>query len=261
MLSLVRRFRIAAGGLIGAAVLVVAIAGSGGAAVGTNDYPYRGTVNLVDPWGFYTGYCTSFVAWRLSQLGIRMHAGSWTGPNGVTARFGNGGNWDAAARAVGLVVDTHPAPGSVAVWHSYEGGAWNGGHVAYVMAVDGSGRAIVEEYNWTYRFGYDQRATYAPRYIHFRATAPAPAPAPQPIAYHTYRTTAVVNERRGPGLGYAIAGQLASGATINIVCQTRSASAVNGTTIWDRLTNGLYVTDYYTTTPVYNQFTPGIPQC
>jgi hypothetical protein len=46
-----------------------------------------------------------------------------------------------------------------------------------------------------------------------------------------------------------------------IVCQVRSTSVVRGTSIWDRLSDGSYVTDYYTTTPSYNSFTPGIPHC
>jgi len=43
----------------------------------------------------------------------------------------------------------------------------------------------------------------------------------------------------------------------------RSGSSVNGSTIWDRLNSqgGGYITDYYTNTPRYNDFSPGIPGC
>src|SRR2546430_13548471 len=106
---------------------------------------YRGTSNLLDRWGFYTGYCTSFAAFRLSQEGVVLHGATLQGPNGKSAFFGNGGTWDAAAASIGYVVDAHPTVGSVAVWHGGEDGAWSGGHVAYVMAVGGAGKAGVEE--------------------------------------------------------------------------------------------------------------------
>jgi hypothetical protein len=54
---------------------------------------------------------------------------------------------------------------------------------------------------------------------------------------------------------------LPAGARITIVCQVRSRSVIRGTGIWDRLSNGAYITDYYTTTPAFNSFSPGIPRC
>ena len=87
--------------VMGATVLLVAVPALTVSAAGVDDFPYRGTVNRLDPWGFYTGYCTSFVAFRLSQEGVRLHGASLTGPNGKTAFFGNGGSWDAAARSIG----------------------------------------------------------------------------------------------------------------------------------------------------------------
>ena len=52
-----------------------------------------------------------------------------------------------------------------------------------------------------------------------------------------------------------------NGQQISITCQVRSASMINGTSIWDRLSNGSYITDYYTTTPAFNNFSPGLPHC
>src|ERR1700686_4670404 len=83
--------------LMGATVLLVGVPALTVSAAGVDDFPYRGTVNKLDPWGFYTGYCTSFVAFRLSQEGVRLHGASLQGPNGKTAFFGNGGSSDAAA--------------------------------------------------------------------------------------------------------------------------------------------------------------------
>jgi len=259
-------FRKALSALMGATVLLFAVPAITVSAAGIDDYPYRGTANRLDPWGFYSGYCTSFVAFRLSQEGVVFHGASLRGPNGRTAFFGNGGSWDAAAASIGYVVDTHPAVGAVAVWHGGEDGAWSGGHVAYVMAVDRAGNATVEEYNWSNYLRYGQRTTQAHRYIHFVAASVnqpisyTPPAAPQP-AGHPYRTTEFVRQRSGPGTRYRTVGILPAGRPIMIVCQVRSTSLVRGTAIWDRLSDGSYITDYYTTTPTYNSFAPGIPRC
>lgn len=252
--------------MMGATVLLLGVPALSVSATGVDDYPYRGTVNNLDPWGFYTGYCTSFAAFRLSQEGVRLHGASLQGPNGKTAFFGNGGSWDAAAASVGYVVDTRPTIGSVAVWHGGESGAWWGGHVAYVMAVDGAGNAIVEEYNWTNYLRYGQRTVRAPRYIHFVAAAvqPVALPVPSrpvPATGHWYLTTDVVRQRSGPSTRSATVGILAARTRISIVCQVRSRSVINGTAIWDRLSDGTYVTDYYTTTPAFNRFSPGLSGC
>lgn len=253
--------------LLTATVLLLGIPALTVNAAGVDDFPYRGTVNLVDPWGFYTGYCTSFVAFRLSQEGIHFHGGSLVGPNGKTALFGNGGTWDRAAASIGFVVDSHPTVGSVAVWHGGEDGAWWGGHVAYVMAVDRAGNATVEEYNWSHYLKYGQRTTRAHRYIHFVAaptvrpiSSPVPTAPAQP-AGHPYRTTDTVRHRSGPGTSYQTLGMLQDGQRIMIVCQVRSGSAINGSSIWDRLSDGSYLTDFYTTTPAFNTFSPGLPHC
>jgi surface antigen len=249
---------------MGATVLLLGIPALTVSAAGVNDYPYRGTVNKLDPWGFYTGYCTSFVAFRLTQEGVTLHGATLRGPNGKTAFFGNGGSWDAAAASIGYVVDSHPTVGSVAVWHGGEDGAWWGGHVAYVMAVDAAGNATVEEYNWSNYLRYGQRTTRARRYIHFVATPntlPVSLPKPAQPVGHPYVTTDVVRQRSGPGTGYRTVGILPAGRRIMIVCQVRSGSVINGTGIWDRLSDGSYVTDYYTSTPAFNRISPGLSGC
>src|ERR1700737_379138 len=229
--------------VMGATVLLVGIPAMTVSAAGLNDYPLRGTVNRLDPWGFYSGYCTSFTAFRLSQEGVRFHGATLQGPNGKTAFFGNGGSWDAAAASIGFVVDTHPTVGSVAVWHGGEGGAWWGGHLAYVMAVDAAGNATIEEYNWSNYLRYGQRTVRAPRYIHFSTLAvrpvslPVPTPPAQP-AGHPYLTTDTVRQRSGPGPRYTTLGILQPRQRIMIVCQVRSGSVINGRAIGDRLSDG-----------------------
>jgi uncharacterized protein YraI len=85
---------------------------------------------------------------------------------------------------------------------------------------------------------------------------------PVPPTYYVFGTGGVgLTERTGPGLNYGSAGSLLEGQQIQISCQQQSGSAVGGSDIWDRLTNGNWVSDFYTTTPVYAAFSPGIPQC
>ncbi|SMO89164.1 CHAP domain-containing protein [Melghirimyces algeriensis] len=105
-------------------------------------YPYKyASTSGVDPWGFYIRQCTSFVAWRLNQQGVRFTNTMRGG------RFGNAGNWDDNARALGIRVDKRPAVGAVAQFNPGVGGASSVyGHVAFVTAVHGS-TITIEEYN------------------------------------------------------------------------------------------------------------------
>ena len=70
-------------GVMAAAVVFVGIPMMTVSATG-DDYPFKGRPNVVDPWGFYTDYCTSFTAWRLSQAGIVFHGASLRGPEQVS---------------------------------------------------------------------------------------------------------------------------------------------------------------------------------
>jgi uncharacterized protein YraI len=99
------------------------------------------------------------------------------------------------------------------------------------------------------------------------STPSAPVPTPQPPAEqqplplrYAIANVTSVNLRQGPTTSSAIVGSLPGNTTIEIVCQT-VGSNVNGSTIWDQLTGGAYVSDWYTTTPVVGDYSPGIPQC
>jgi uncharacterized protein YraI len=90
-----------------------------------------------------------------------------------------------------------------------------------------------------------------------------------------YKTTAspCLRTHSGPDAATFVEGCLPYGTRIHIACQYRNdhspTADVNGSTIWDSIDwdsqdgdlLGFFVSDYYTTTPVYNGFTPGIPRC
>ncbi|NAZ83944.1 CHAP domain-containing protein [Kineococcus sp. R8] len=114
-----------------------------------DDYPYRGQGTGVDPWNFYKGQCTSFVAWAVrSRLGVSF-SNSYQGQH-----WGNAEHWDDAARAAGISVTGTPRAGDVAVRN---GGTY--GHVAFVTKVNSNGSIEVDEYNYVTSDAYSHRTT------------------------------------------------------------------------------------------------------
>ncbi|REH34765.1 CHAP domain-containing protein [Kutzneria buriramensis] len=115
--------------------------GGGGSQTPVNDYDGNAR-------GFAQDNCTAFAAYRIaSRLGVSNFSNSY---GGVT--WGDAGNWDNAARAVGVRVDTTPTVGSIAVNDVHKVG-----HVAYVNAVHSDGSFDVEEYNWNNPLAYGTR--------------------------------------------------------------------------------------------------------
>jgi hypothetical protein len=75
-----------------------------------------------------------------------------------------------------------------------------------------------------------------------------------------------LNERAAPSTSAALVGRLPSGATLYLGCQTSGTPYSTGgspasDSIWDQLTNGAYVADYWVSTLAVGAFSPGIPQC
>ncbi|AEO71812.1 glycoside hydrolase family 24 protein [Thermothielavioides terrestris NRRL 8126] len=56
-----------------------------------------------------------------------------------------------------------------------------------------------------------------------------------------------VNCRSGPGTNYAVKKTYAKGHDVTLSCQT-SGTTVNGNSIWDKTSDGCYVSDYYVKT-------------
>jgi hypothetical protein len=92
------------------------------------------------------------------------------------------------------------------------------------------------------------------------AAAIAHLATPAPAAGVSFRLTSTVNVRAGPGTLYHVIGSLPAGRAVTMVCQAHGTS-VNGSTIWDQLSTGGWVTDYYVNTPGFNVFAAGIRRC
>ena len=69
-----------------------------------------------------------------------------------------------------------------------------------------------------------------------------------------------LNERSAPHLDAATIGTLPYGAAVSVSCQA-SGALVGRSVVWDRLTSGAYISDYWVSTPGYDTWTPGIPRC
>jgi surface antigen len=165
-------------------VSVIIRGGKGGAVTAGDDYPAkwrnRPQDSVLDQWKEYNRECTSFVAWALYSR------------NGFNMPFWDNANmWGPDAQRRGYLVNHTPAVGSVA-WSN--AGTW--GHVAYVVAVNGSSITI-EEYNEHGNGTYDGRTVAASAfagYIHFRdpSAAVLNQPAPNPTPTQSPTTTVTV---------------------------------------------------------------------
>ncbi|MFI6653955.1 glycoside hydrolase domain-containing protein [Streptomyces sp. NPDC050523] len=86
--------------------------------------------------------------------------------------------------------------------------------------------------------------------------------APVATVAHPYKVTSstALNARSGPATSYPVVTSYAPGATVNVVCQA-PGTKVGTTTVWDKLTNGAYVSDYYVSTASNTGYTAPLPRC
>jgi archaellum component FlaF (FlaF/FlaG flagellin family) len=85
--------------------------------------------------------------------------------------------------------------------------------------------------------------------------------APLPRCTYPFQVTIpTLNKRTGPGSRYAISGTLPGGALGWVSCQ-RSGSTVAMTSIWDKLDDGTYVSDFFLATPSKTSYSPPIQRC
>lgn len=86
--------------------------------------------------------------------------------------------------------------------------------------------------------------------------------APLPLCLLPFQVTAksYLTQRTGPGTGYSSSGSLPTGALARVLCQ-RAGSKYGTTSVWDKLNNGRYVTDYLVATPSNTTYSVPIPRC
>ena len=139
---------------------VYAYSGGNGSIARGDDYPvyYKNGSQEIDQWRMYSRQCTSFAAFRLSNV------------NGfeIPRAYGNANEWGHRARREGYRVDNTPTIGSIA-WST----AGTYGHVAWVSNVMGD-QIEIEEYNYGYTEAYNKRSIKANTmtgFIHFKDLA------------------------------------------------------------------------------------------
>lgn len=86
--------------------------------------------------------------------------------------------------------------------------------------------------------------------------------APVATVAYAYRVTSTnsLNGRSGPTTAYPVVRTYPAGSTLSVLCQT-TGQQIGGTTVWDRLADGLFVTDYYVSTSSSTGFTAPLPRC
>ena len=85
--------------------------------------------------------------------------------------------------------------------------------------------------------------------------------APLPRCTYPFQVTIpTLNKRTGPGSSYAVSGTLPGGALGWVTCQ-RPGSKVGTTSVWDKLDDGKYVSDFYLATPSKTTYSPPLPRC
>ena len=121
------------------------------------DCPAAGPKNIPDKWNFYKCECTSYVADKLNEDGVKF-SNSYK-----KIKWGNASNWKSAAKNAGFSVNNTAKKGAV---------AWFSGHVAYVDRVDGK-KVILSEYNYNPPWGYkystrEINATSVSSFLHIK---------------------------------------------------------------------------------------------
>jgi uncharacterized protein YraI len=81
------------------------------------------------------------------------------------------------------------------------------------------------------------------------------------LAYpYSVTSTTPLNARTGPGTSYPVAKTYAPRAALRAVCQTPGPK-VGTTSVWDKLSDGTYVTDLYVSTPSRTGYSAPLPRC
>lgn len=77
---------------------------------------------------------------------------------------------------------------------------------------------------------------------------------------YTVTSTTPLNARSGPSASSAVVRSHQPGAPLRVVCQA-AGSKVSTTSVWDKLSDGTYVSDYYVSTPSQTTYSAPLPKC
>ena len=81
------------------------------------------------------------------------------------------------------------------------------------------------------------------------------------VAYgYTVTSTSTLNARTGPSASSPVTASYLPGSTVQALCQAYG-SKVGSTNVWDKLSTGGYVTDYYLSTPSKTGYSAPLPGC
>ncbi|MGW1345234.1 glycoside hydrolase domain-containing protein [Kribbella sp. NPDC002412] len=84
--------------------------------------------------------------------------------------------------------------------------------------------------------------------------------APVASVWYTYTVRTTIHSYAGPSTAYPVRSTIAANAGVRIVCQTFGPK-IGTTTVWNKLIDGTYVTDYYVRTPNKTGYSAPIPGC
>jgi surface antigen len=260
----------------------------------------HGTCFSGDPFYLEAGQCTWYAAGRRPDLDGIVHgnAGEWLSeargrvPEGQTPVVGAIAVWLAntgGAYGAGHVAYVAAVAGSAVTVEDFNWGlphemhnrhtvpaSWISGYIYGGPAGSGPGT------HSTPTPAPPARAETPPP---VSGSGPAPTPVPTPVPaeggpptaatpppFYVYQVTGTCRDgacglalRAGPGYSnYAQVGSLAEGASADVVCQALGEMVSNGyaeSAIWDQLTNGAWVSDFYLNTPNIGTWSPPIPRC
>ena len=82
---------------------------------------------------------------------------------------------------------------------------------------------------------------------------------PSPYRYSVYGTPAL-SEHTSPTVRSSTQRTLTDGNTVYLTCQA-AGSDVHGSTLWDKLTNGGWIPDYFVDTSNVGTFSYPVPPC
>jgi glycoside hydrolase-like protein/SH3 domain-containing protein len=68
------------------------------------------------------------------------------------------------------------------------------------------------------------------------------------------------NLRAGPSTSATAITPITAGTPVQVLCQTHGGARL-GTEVWDKLSNGRYISDHYVNTPSNSTYSPGIGRC